>query len=55
MTACDERAVWPASHAPLRREEENEEEEDIRGVSEKKTNPKGTTWVAVSLFWILPF
>lgn len=40
MTACDERAVWPASHAPLRSEEENEEEEDsdIRGVSESKTD-----------------
>ena len=43
-TACDERSVWPASHAPLRHEEEEErkrkrgeEDRDVRGVSKRKT------------------
>lgn len=59
MTACDEGAVWPASHAPLEHVEEDKKEEvekdkDVRVVSTTRqkslTKP---TWAG--LFCTLPF
>lgn len=43
MTACDEGAVWPASRAPLKNDEEDKKEEvgkdrGIRGVRTTKTD-----------------
>lgn len=50
-SAYDERVALPASHAPLKHEEEKKEVSS----REKHMKPKRRTWFVDLLFWTLPF